>query len=124
MTLTIALDPDSAVAPYEQLRAQLSEQARSGTLPVGFRLPTVRGLAEELGLAANTVAKAYRALEADGVIETRGRNGTFVAAAGGTAQRRAAAAAQEYAEQARRLGLSRAEALSGAEDAVRAAYGD
>ncbi|AEN09080.1 MULTISPECIES: GntR family transcriptional regulator [unclassified Streptomyces] len=123
MTLTIALDPDSAVAPYEQLRAQLSEQARSGTLPVGFRLPTVRGLAEELGLAANTVAKAYRALEADGVIETRGRNGTFVAAAGGTARRKAAAAAQEYAEQARRLGLSRAEALSGAEDAVRAAYG-
>ncbi|MGF1344352.1 GntR family transcriptional regulator [Streptomyces flavovirens] len=123
MTLTIALDPDSAVAPYEQLRAQLSEQARSGTLPVGFRLPTVRGLAEELGLAANTVAKAYRALESDGVIETRGRNGTFVAAAGGTARRKAAAAAQEYAEQARRLGLSRAEALSGAEDAVRAAYG-
>ncbi|MER7316107.1 MULTISPECIES: GntR family transcriptional regulator [Streptomyces] len=123
MTLTIALDPDSAIAPYEQLRAQLSEQARSGALPVGFRLPTVRGLAEELGLAANTVAKAYRALEADGVIETRGRHGTFVAAAGGAAERKAATAAQDYAEQARRLGLSRAEALSRAEDAVRAAYG-
>ncbi|WP_031088051.1 GntR family transcriptional regulator [Streptomyces sp. NRRL WC-3549] len=124
MTLTIALDPDTATAPYEQLRVQLSEQARSGALPVGFRLPTVRGLADELGLAANTVAKAYRALEADGVIETRGRNGTFVAAAGGAAHRKAATAAQEYAEQARRLGLSRAEALSGAEDAVRAAYGE
>ncbi|MFB8027900.1 GntR family transcriptional regulator [Streptomyces sp. NPDC056465] len=122
MTLKIAVDPDSATAPYEQLRAQLSGQARSGALPVGYRLPTVRGLAGELGLAANTVAKAYRALEADGVIETRGRNGTFVAAAGDAAARHAAAAAQEYAEQARRLGLARADALALAEDAVRAVY--
>ncbi|MFE4693624.1 GntR family transcriptional regulator [Streptomyces sp. NPDC056749] len=122
MTLKIAVDPDSATAPYEQLRAQLSEQARSGDLPVGYRLPTVRGLAGELGLAANTVAKAYRALEADGVIETRGRNGTFVAAAGDAAARNAATAAQDYAEQARRLGLSEADALAQAEDAVRAAY--
>ncbi|MFD3654653.1 GntR family transcriptional regulator [Streptomyces sp. 24-1644] len=122
MTLKIALEADATTAPYEQLRTQISEQARSGALPVGYRLPTVRGLAEELGLAANTVAKAYRALEADGVIETRGRNGTFIAAAGDAADRNAAAAAQEYAQQARRLGLSRAEALSLAEDAVRAAY--
>lgn len=122
MTLKIAVDLDSATAPYEQLRAQLSEQARSGDLPVGYRLPTVRGLAGELGLAANTVAKAYRALEADGVIETRGRNGTFVAAAGDAAARNAATAAQEYAEHARRLGLSEADALVRAEDAVRAAY--
>lgn len=122
MTLKIAVDPDSATAPYEQLRAQLSEQTRSGDLPVGYRLPTVRGLAGELGLAANTVAKAYRALEADGVIETWGRNGTFVAAAGDAAARNAATAAQEYAEHARRLGLSEADALARAEDAVRAAY--
>ncbi|WP_371612152.1 GntR family transcriptional regulator [Streptomyces clavifer] len=122
MTLKIAIDPDSAAAPYEQLRTQLSDQARSGALPVGRRLPTVRGLAEDLGLAANTVAKAYRALEADGVIETRGRNGTFVAAAGDAAARRAATAAQVYAGEARRLGLSRADALSLARDAVRAAY--
>ncbi|MER5983879.1 GntR family transcriptional regulator [Streptomyces sp. NPDC001787] len=122
MTLKIAIDPDASTAPYEQLRTQLSELARSGALPVGYRLPTVRGFADELGLAANTVAKAYRALEADGVIETRGRNGTFVAAAGDAAERKAATAAQEYAELARRLGLSRAQAVSLAQDAVRAAY--
>nr|WP_202418919.1 MULTISPECIES: GntR family transcriptional regulator [unclassified Streptomyces] len=116
------MDPDSGIAPYEQLRTQLSELARSGVLPVGHRLPTVRGYAEELGLAANTVAKAYRALEADGVIETRGRNGTFVAAAGGAAEQKAAAAAQSYAEAAQRLGLPRDRALSLAQDAVRAAY--
>ncbi|WP_373292641.1 GntR family transcriptional regulator [Streptomyces camponoticapitis] len=122
MKIAIAIDTEDATAPYEQLRTQISEQARSGVLPVGHKLPTVRGFAEELGLAANTVAKAYRALESDGVIETRGRNGTFVAAAGDAADRKAAAAAQEYARQARRLGLARAEALSLAEDAVRAEY--
>lgn len=123
VTLNIAIDSDAAVAPYEQLRSQISEQARSGVLPVGYRLPTVRGLAEDLGLAANTVAKAYRALEADGVIETRGRNGTFIAAAGDAADRQAAVAAAAYAEQVRRLGLTRADALSAVQDALRAAYG-
>ncbi len=113
-----------AAAPYEQLRAQIAQAARSGELPVGYKLPTVRGLAEELGLAANTVAKAYRALEGDGVIETRGRNGTFVAAAGDGAAREAAAAAQAYAERAKRLGLSFDEATAAALDALRARYGN
>ncbi|MBT2369620.1 GntR family transcriptional regulator [Streptomyces sp. ISL-10] len=123
MTLNITIDAEGADAPYEQVRAQISEQARSGVLPVGFRLPTVRGLAEELGLAANTVAKAYRALESDGVIETRGRNGTFVAAAGDAAARQAAAAAASYADRARRLGLSEEAARAAVADALRAAYG-
>ncbi|MFJ2604944.1 GntR family transcriptional regulator [Streptomyces sp. NPDC091279] len=121
MTLKIHID-DSA-APYEQVRAQISAQARTGTLPVGYRLPTVRGLAESLGLAANTVAKAYRALEGDGVIETRGRNGTFVAAAGQAAEREAASAAQAYAERVRRLGLDEDTALATVRDALRAGYG-
>ncbi|MFD8590371.1 GntR family transcriptional regulator [Streptomyces sp. NPDC059637] len=124
MSLKITIDPESAVAPFEQVRSQVSEQARDGRLPVGHRMPTVRGLAAELGLAANTVAKAYRALEGDGVIETRGRNGTFVAAAGDAADREAAAAAAAYAERVRRLGLDRAAALAAVDEAVRAAYGD
>ncbi|MEV6579207.1 GntR family transcriptional regulator [Streptomyces sp. NPDC051582] len=113
-----------AAAPYEQLRAQIAGAARSGELPAGYKLPTVRGLAEELGLAANTVAKAYRALEGDGVIETRGRNGTFIAAAGDGAAREAASAAQAYAERAKRLGLSFDEATAAALDALRARYGN
>ncbi|MEV0321892.1 GntR family transcriptional regulator [Streptomyces sp. NPDC050658] len=128
MTLKIEIesggDAGGGVPPYEQVRAQVAEQARSGSLPVGYKLPTVRGLAQELGLAANTVAKAYRALEADGVIETRGRHGTFVAAAGDAAVREASAAAQGFAERVRRLGLSEADALSAAREALRAAYGD
>ncbi|MFB6847766.1 GntR family transcriptional regulator [Streptomyces sp. NPDC056373] len=121
--MTLKIDIDDSAPPYEQVRARISEQARSGALPVGYRLPTVRGLAESLGLAANTVAKAYRALEADGVIETRGRNGTFVAAAGSAADRESASAAQAYAERARRLGLTEADALAAVRDALRAAYG-
>ncbi|MEU7280561.1 GntR family transcriptional regulator [Streptomyces sp. NPDC045431] len=124
MTLTISIDAGSSTAPYEQLRAQISEQARSGRLPVGYKLPTVRGLAEELGLAANTVAKAYRVLEADGVIETRGRGGTFIAPAADAAARQAATAATAYATEAHRLGLTHAEALAAVTDALRAAYGD
>ncbi|RBM04753.1 GntR family transcriptional regulator [Streptomyces sp. PT12] len=120
--MKVTIDPAATAAPYEQLRAQIADQARSGRLPVGYRLPTVRGLADDLGLAANTVAKAYRALEADGVVETRGRNGTFVAAAGDAAAREAAAAALAYAERARRLGLDRAAARAAVEDAIRAAY--
>ncbi|MEU4094330.1 GntR family transcriptional regulator [Streptomyces sp. NPDC026673] len=122
MSLKITVRPDAATAPFEQLRAQIADQARSGALPVGYRLPTVRGLADDLGLAANTVAKAYRALEADGVIETRGRNGTFVAAAGDAAAREAAAAATAYAQRAQRLGLDRAAAEAAVRDALRAAY--
>ncbi|KUN20713.1 GntR family transcriptional regulator [Streptomyces antibioticus] len=120
--MTLKIDIDDSAPSYEQVRAQISEQARSGVLPVGYRLPTVRGLAESLGLAANTVAKAYRALESDGVIETRGRNGTFVAAAGAAAERELASAAQAYAERARRLGADRDAALAAVRDAVRAAY--
>ncbi len=121
--MKISIEPRSAEAPYEQVRAQIAGQARNGTLPAGHRLPTVRALAAELGLAVNTVAKAYRALEEDGVIETRGRHGTFVAAAGDAAQREAALAAQDFARRARRLGLDREQALAAARDALRAAYG-
>lgn len=122
MTLQITLDPAAPEAPYEQLRAQIAEQARAGALPVGHRLPTVRALAQDLGIAANTVAKAYRALEADGVIETRGRNGTFIAAAGDAADRELALAAETFARRARRLGVDRTTARAAAEDALRAAY--
>ncbi|MGX2998077.1 GntR family transcriptional regulator [Streptomyces sp. JNUCC 64] len=123
MTLTIVIDPAEGTAPFEQLRAQIADQARSGVLPTGYKLPTVRGLAQELGLAANTVAKAYRVLEADGVIETRGRLGSYVAAAGDAASRETAAAAAAFAERARHLGVPESEALRAAREALRAAYG-
>ncbi|MFI1380923.1 GntR family transcriptional regulator [Embleya sp. NPDC020886] len=122
--MVISIDPASAVAPFEQIRVQVAEQARGGALPVGTRLPTVRGLAGELGLAPNTVARAYRELEADGVIETRGRSGSFVAAVGDTAQRAASEAALDYAHRARRLGLTRDAAIAAVLAACDAVYDD
>jgi DNA-binding transcriptional regulator YhcF (GntR family) len=118
----LTIDPHAPDAPYEQLRAQIAEGARSGRLPVGHRLPPVRALAEELGLAPGTVARAYRTLEADGVVETRGRHGTFVAAARDAAAREAAAAAQAYAQRVRRLGLGHDAAEAAVRDALRAVY--
>ncbi|MFC6044595.1 GntR family transcriptional regulator [Nocardioides hankookensis] len=105
------LDPSSTVAPFEQLRAQVATRAASGDLPAGTRLPTVRALAAELGLAVNTVAKAYRALESDGVITTEGRRGTFVSATAAAGSTDAVAAAAAYIADARRLGLTQAEAV-------------
>src|SRR6202012_3600876 len=66
---------------FDQLRNQIIEAGRAGPLPPGSRLPTVRELAGELGLAVNTVARAYRELETAGIVETRGPFGTFVARA-------------------------------------------
>ncbi|MFF7988585.1 GntR family transcriptional regulator [Kitasatospora xanthocidica] len=120
--MQLSVDPASATPPYEQIRAQIAERARTGELPTGLKLPTVRALAEELGLAAGTVARAYRELEADGVVETHGRRGTLIAAAGDTAHRLAAAAAAEYAERADRLGLSHADALAAVVNALGLAY--
>ena len=72
------IDPGSPVPPYEQIREQITAMVSSGVLPVDSRLPTIRQLARDLGLATGTVARAYRELEAEGVISTRGRQGTFV----------------------------------------------
>lgn len=105
-----AIDPGSAVAPYEQLRAGIALRASRGSLPAGTRLPTVRALATELDLAANTVARAYRELEADGVVVTEGRRGTFIAATAAASSDAAGNAAEEYAGTARRLGLTLEEA--------------
>lgn len=106
----LALDPADLRPPYEQLKHRVLQGRADGTLPAGTRLPPVRRLAEALGLAANTVAKAYRELEAAGVIETRGRQGSFVRAADRT-EDLAVQAARRYAEETAGLGLSAERAL-------------
>ena len=110
--MLIRIDGHSPVPPYEQLRAQLAARIADQSLPVGARLPTIRQLAADLGLAANTVARAYRELEAAGLVETRGRAGSFVSAGGERARLEASAAARDYAATIRRLGLTRQEALN------------
>ncbi|MET7877959.1 GntR family transcriptional regulator [Micromonospora profundi] len=120
--MLISVDQDSPVPPYEQVRGQLAELIGDGRLPVGSRLPTVRQLAADLRLAANTVARAYRELEAAGLLETRGRNGTFVAPGRDDALDRLHQAAAGYAAEARRLGVPPDRALAlvrAALDAIR-----
>ncbi len=107
MDLDLTIDSAAAVPPYEQLCSRVAAGVHDGSLPAGARLPTVRRLAEDLGLAVNTVAKAYRALEADGVIETRGRAGTFVSSTALSAPPAdVGALVEELATSARRQGLT------------------
>ena len=101
----IELDEASSVPPYEQVKTQFARQIADRALVVGTRLPTVRQLAADLGLAVNTVARAYRELEESGLVQTRGRAGTFVSAAGEHSRVRAQQAAQRYAEATADLGL-------------------
>lgn len=109
---SLAIDPASTVPPFEQLRVQFRDLVASGNLAPGTRLPTVRQLAEDLGLAPNTVARAYRELETDGVIETRGRNGSFVSSHGDPTQRQAQEAAATFAQRIRSLGLDADQAIT------------
>ncbi len=91
--MKLSIDPAASAPPFEQLRRQVIDAVADGSLAPGARMPTVRALAAELGLAVNTVAKAYRALEDDHVIERRGRAGTFVVATGDPVTREAQLAA-------------------------------
>ncbi|WP_106813702.1 GntR family transcriptional regulator [Microbacterium timonense] len=108
----IVIDPRSPVPPFEQLRAGFVAAVGSGELAPGARLPTVRRLAEDLGIAPGTVARAYRELEASGIIETRGRNGTFVAFDADPARQQLQRAAAAFAAQVRELRLDADEALA------------
>jgi DNA-binding transcriptional regulator YhcF (GntR family) len=107
----VTIDSHSATPPYEQIRLQLAQQIGDRELTVGAKLPTVRALAADLGLAVNTVARAYRELEEAGIIETRGRSGSFVSAGGERTREQAHQAAMDYARITARLGLKPDEAL-------------
>ncbi|WP_436533890.1 GntR family transcriptional regulator [Actinoplanes sp. HUAS TT8] len=101
----IPIDPDSPTPPYEQVRLHIAARAADGTLAAGTKLPPVRRLATDLGLAANTVARAYKELEQAGLVETRGRLGTVITARATGTSRRAQNAATTYADTIRALGI-------------------
>ena len=122
--MILRIDPRSAVPPYEQLRQQITTMVQTGVLADGSRLPAIRQLAGDLGLASGTVARAYRELEADGVVATRGRHGTVVTAAAAAAapaaerRRQVEEAAAAFAVDAAHRGADLDQAL----DAVRRAF--
>jgi DNA-binding transcriptional regulator YhcF (GntR family) len=114
----IEVDTASAVPAYEQIRAQIETMVGSGLLPPGTPLPSIRQLAADLGLAVNTVARAYRELENHGVVIGRVRHGTVVAEhssepiSKAEADRRLADAAATYALAVKQLGVSVTDAVA------------
>jgi GntR family transcriptional regulator len=116
----LEIDPGAALPPYEQVRQQITAHVLGGGLVPGDRLPSIRQLANDLGLAVGTVGRAYRELEADGVVTTHGRHGTVIQGPPHQAAPSAELidAARSYAGQASRSGASLEDALT----AVRVAF--
>jgi DNA-binding transcriptional regulator YhcF (GntR family) len=118
----IRLEPASAVPPYEQVRHQIADLIRHGMLPADSKLPPVRQLAADLGVANGTVARAYQELEASGLVVTRRAAGTRVAATTTLpAPARAEALARrarEYILAARQLGADDVELREAVNDAL------
>jgi DNA-binding transcriptional regulator YhcF (GntR family) len=105
------IDANGAAPAYEQLQEQIADRIRRGALPAGAALPTVRGLAAELGLAPNTVARTYRLLEQDGLVVTAGRRGTTVADLHAEVTEEARQRTVAYVASLRDLGISPSEAM-------------
>jgi GntR family transcriptional regulator len=76
--LEFRLDPGSGVTTYLQLVRQVKDALRLGALRPGDRLPTAREVVAQLAINPNTVHKAYRELERDGLVASRPGQGTFV----------------------------------------------
>jgi GntR family transcriptional regulator len=108
----LRVDVTSPVPPYEQLREQIAGLIATGLLQAGQRLPPVRQVAADLGLAGGTVARAHRELAQAGLVEGGGRHGTLIRSGIRTladdrsAQGELSAAADHLARIARDLRLS------------------
>jgi DNA-binding transcriptional regulator YhcF (GntR family) len=103
---------DAGEPPYRQVRRAIAAGIASGEIAVGERLPSVRALAAQLGLAANTAAKVYKELEEAGLVETRGRNGTVVTGRGAHVPAKVLGAVERLAQLAHEAGME-PEAVAG-----------
>ena len=115
MSLSLSLDPDDPTPPYEQLRRQRADLITAGRLAAGDRLPPLRQLAGDLGVAVGTVARTYRELEQEGRLVSRRGGGTRVAAGqASTADRRVllGGIADEFVARVRGLGFSDEEVVA------------
>lgn len=103
------IDSNLSAAPFEQLKEQIIAQIASGDLPIDTKLPAIRALATELGLAVNTVARSYKELEQEGFVLTQGRSGTRVNKRAISVDRALAQEAHVFVAGARELGVSTAQ---------------
>jgi GntR family transcriptional regulator len=119
----VRIDQSASLPPFEQLRVQIAASIHAGTLEAGRRLPPIRQLAADLELAPGTVARAYRELEAAGLVESRGRRGTRVvdippAPSADQRDARLSQAADEFALRAMELGADLEEATAALHSAL------
>ena len=120
----ITVDLGSPTPPFEQIRSQIAGHVRGGLLPEGSRLPTMRALAADLGVAVGTVARAYAELESAGLVASRRRTGTVVigsASPSVDAEQGVRSMAEELAARARRDGVDAETVLAIVRAAVTAA---
>ena len=116
--VTLAVDLASGEPPFRQLKSQFLDAVQRDFLTPGTRLPTVRKLAGEVGISTTTAAKVYRELEEAGVLEGRGRSGTFVSAAD-LPSAVLARAAEEFAERAAGAGFEVEDSLAAVRNAFK-----
>jgi GntR family transcriptional regulator len=111
------IDPTAAAPIWRQIEDGMRRLVASGALPVGTAVPSVRELARELRVNPATVSKAYQRLTADGALEVRRGEGTYVAErpAGAQAAERERileASAARFVEAARSMGVTENEAIA------------
>jgi GntR family transcriptional regulator len=108
-TLSLELEFRSGLPAYAQIVRRVERMVASRALQPGDQLPTVRALAEELGLNFNTVARAYRALGEAAAVSTQRGRGTYIvqsSAARPARQRTVQALAADYVREAKRHRLT------------------
>ena len=120
------LDGHSRVATYMQVVQQVKQALRTGLIGPGDQLPKVREVAESLAINPNTVLKAYRELEIEGLVEGRPGVGTFVTRSLAGPSRAAQAARRRGLEgwlrRARAAGLEREDVVALVETTLRATF--
>jgi GntR family transcriptional regulator len=118
----IVVDMTSPVPPFEQIRAQFFTLISNGVLHRNDRLPPVRQLAADLGLAVGTTARAYRELEAAGLVRTHRGGGTRVLTSQAPPQEKRGALVHEraraYVQQARLLGATDSDLIAAVNDVL------
>lgn len=127
MSILLHIDHASPHPVYEQIRHQVHAHIETGNLKPGDRLPPVRQLANDLATTPTTVARAYRELEADGVLQGQGRRGSVIThrramLSHAERTRRLNEAANVFAATARSLGVSYEEALQALKDIWQSAH--
>lgn len=118
--MDLTVDPGDPLPPYEQVRRRLHDLITAGALDADTRLPPVRQLAGDLGLAPGTVARAYKELEQEGLLVTRRGAGTRVRSAEADVprDRLLGAHAAAFVTRARELGFTAAEIRAAVDDAL------